>query len=538
MTHQVAKAALNSCFKAWTSKLTINTMKNIVFSFCSFALLIVLFSCVKDNNKDSFDPKEVGGAIITSDGLRVEYEGNSYPPFLQIEDSLFFVLPQEANVSICTISYSKPDAVIQHNGKSGTSVEVDFTDLKNGSPIEIASLNGEVRIGMVVRCLNTNLPVVSVITDNNDSIIDKINWINSSMKILSNGDTIIYENTKIRGRGNATWTEFPKKPYNLKLSEKRHVLGMNKHKRWCLLALWNGFIGNDLMFECTRRAQSFEWSPSGEFVELILNGKYQGLYYLCEQIRVDQNRINIQELSPEDNDYPNVSGGYLLEYDNLFDEPYKFRSPELDLPVNLKSPNDNVSFDQLQYITNYIGTLEKELKKLETGETSHYQDYLDVETFADYMLVLAIVGNYEAYKPRSVFMHKGRDGVDSPAGTISKLKIGPLWDQEIFSSKSIRLWFATNSGGGYYKYLFMDKAFKDLLIRRWEQYKPSLLGENGYEPFLDYLEKIVEKIRYSSERDLKYWGNTKVDFEQQYQNILLDFQNSIFWMDSQMEAFK
>lgn len=65
-------------------------------------------------------------------------------------------------------------------------------------------------------------------------------------------------------------------------------------------------------------------------------------------------------------------------------------------------------------------------------EESHYADYLDRDNFAEYWMVLETIGNYEAYKPRSVKLYKGRDGVDSPEGTVCKLKAGPLWDQELF----------------------------------------------------------------------------------------------------------
>lgn len=50
------------------------------------------------------------------------------------------------------------------------------------------------------------------------------------------------------------------------------------------------------------------WAPRGKFVELFLNGNFLGNYYLCEQIKVDKNRVNIEK---ED-------GGFILEFDMGF----------------------------------------------------------------------------------------------------------------------------------------------------------------------------------------------------------------------------
>ena len=92
---------------------------------------------------------------------------------------------------------------------------------------------------------------------------------------------------------------------------------MPKHKRWVLLANWmdRTLMRNRVAFklgECTQ----LDWTPRGEYVELVLNGKHLGNYLLCEQIKVDENRVNIAEIDAESED---VSGGYLMELDTYFD---------------------------------------------------------------------------------------------------------------------------------------------------------------------------------------------------------------------------
>ena len=77
---------------------------------------------------------------------------------------------------------------------------------------------------------------------------------------------------------------------------------MAKSKRWALLAnygdrtLMRNRIVNEIA-QCTDLTTGMGWSPMGEFVELVLNGEHQGNYYLSEQVRVESNRLDIDEYS-------------------------------------------------------------------------------------------------------------------------------------------------------------------------------------------------------------------------------------------------
>ena len=124
------------------------------------------------------------------------------------------------------------------------------------------------------------LAVVAVTTDNLEKVRNREDWKGAGIKIMdADGRISTLAHTEIRGRGNWTWEKYQKKPYALKLDRPRSILGMPAHRRWVLLALYRGFIGNALAFEATRRAPALGWAPRGQFVELVLNGKFQGMYY-------------------------------------------------------------------------------------------------------------------------------------------------------------------------------------------------------------------------------------------------------------------
>ena len=56
-----------------------------------------------------------------------------------------------------------------------------------------------------------------------------------------------------------------------------------------------------------------KYTPRCQPVDLILNGNYQGNYYVCDKIEVGKNRVNISKMEPTDISEPNITGGYLLQ---------------------------------------------------------------------------------------------------------------------------------------------------------------------------------------------------------------------------------
>ncbi len=102
-------------------------------------------------------------------------------------------------------------------------------------------------------------------------------------------------NGKIRGRGNLTWLQ-DKKPYKVQFTNDASYakvpdfLGMKKNRNWALLAdyLDRALMRNKLAFSLGNSslfADGLKWTPSGQHVEVTLNGEYAGVYLLTEDIR-------------------------------------------------------------------------------------------------------------------------------------------------------------------------------------------------------------------------------------------------------------
>lgn len=336
----------------------------------------------------------------------------------------------------------------------------------------------------------SELPRVYINTPGGAKITSKTEWLeDSSIRITDKDGNLLFDAfTSIRGRGNSTWG-YPKKPYALKLDSKAEILGMPKHKRWVLLANWmdRTLLRNAVSFEMGRRVMN--WAPRGEFVELYLNDKHQGNYYLCEQIKPDKNRVNIDE----------KNGGYILEFDTYgpYDEINYFYTPINNYPVTIKEPDEELitswEHEGFTYISNHLGDFEKMLEDDKSGlnKWSEIESLIDVTSYIDWWLIHELTYNLEPLHPKSCYMHKKEN---------DKLFAGPVWDFDYGTFANTRGIIVNNSL--WYGYLFKYPEFKEAVKQRWAEVK------HIFEEIDSYIVTQSEYIRESNEVNIYKWPTT------------------------------
>ena len=351
--------------------------------------------------------------------------------------------------------------------------------------------------------VNTGLPKVVINTPDHIAITDKDKWMDNVEMTIYNADgTIDYQGTlQAKGRGNSTWG-FPKKPYALKLDKKASILGMPKHKRWCLLANWidRTLIRNAVGFEIARQMSSLAYTPKGEFVELFLNGKFEGNYYLCEQIKVDENRVDIAELDEDATSGVGITGGFILEVDDHFDEEFRFVSPRGNMPWQCKDP-DEVNPEQFAYVQHFVNEMEDALYDETRFAKRDFANYLNLETFADWWLVMELTSNIEAQGPKSCIMHKDIDKAD---GELSKLCAGPVWDFDYDTFKPERSNEYALINSFYFHRLFRDHQFRQIVKQRWTTFKETGAAVH----ICQYIDMLKDKLEPSASLNFVMWPTT------------------------------
>ena len=228
---------------------------------------------------------------------------------------------------------------------------------------------------------------------------------------------------QFKGRGNWTWTGFDKKPYRIKMDAKQKVLGMPSNKHWCLMAAADdnlGFLRMPLGHMISE-AIGLRWTPRLVPVELVLNNKYVGLYFMTEHVRVGSKRVNIEEQIEGETQADLITGGWLVEIDNYPTENnITFTEGNgQNIMVSLKDP-EIISAEQRNYIVNQMLEINTALYE---KTPQHIERILDMKEAAKYYLVQEIMGDCESYHG-SCYLYKDRDSL----GMVDKWKFGPVWD--------------------------------------------------------------------------------------------------------------
>ena len=343
----------------------------------------------------------------------------------------------------------------------------------------------------------------------------------------------------VRLRGN-TSKVYPKKPFAIKFNDKKSVLGMPSHKRWVLLANWldHSMIRNAVAFNIAQAIEyawrnsggaigdGIPWNVHGQNVELIVDGHHVGNYLLCEQIKIDGNRLDIQDPydieSPESDDYTQY--GHLLEIDATYDEPSKFKTSK-SVPFMFK---DEVSSTILNSVKSKIQNIETNLYKgTEAGFAAAFE-MLDINSVIDQMLIWELTMNREYGDPKSVYMFMNGDG---------KLCAGPVWDfdrgtfqnqekatalcdnsgPEGSSGKTYRIkpdnewmywrtqWETASQSYIWYRQLVKNDTFVKTVQERWAVIKPYLDMIPGV------IEQYGEDLATSYKYDSAMWPTSKAD---------------------------
>lgn len=385
----------------------------------------------------------------------------------------------------------------------------------------------------------TNLPTVSIHTQNGIIPKDKVNEISAQLTIISNeGAKLLSEPGSIRERGNAS-RNFPKKPYRIKFSKKQTVLDAPaKAKKWTLINNYGdkSLMRNLLAFELSRR-MGMPYTPYGTAVDVLLNGEYKGCYQLCDQVQVHKNRVNITEMARTDNIGTELSGGYFVEVDAYANQEKSWFNSNKGNPVTIKSPDeDSITTQQKTYIKTYFNKME-----------SQWETYLDKNTFLRHFLVGELSGNTDTYW--STFMYKDR-GDDM-------MYTGPVWDFDIAFDNDNRTFpvcgksdYIYRSGGSCAGNMrtFVDNIVvrnsvaKQQMLTIWDEARQSGLTEENLVAFIDRMEVELEQSqRLNFQRwqimntfvhqNPKLWGS----YQAEVQNVRRFMKERLAWMDKKLK---
>lgn len=297
---------------------------------------------------------------------------------------------------------------------------------------------------------------------------------------------------RINGRGNGTWVG-NKKPYSMELNQKADLLGMGAAKRWILLADYLDPTGihNKMCYDFAAAA-GCAYSPECQWVDLYLNGNYEGLYLLSERNEVDPQRVDIPE-----------SDSFLI-------------CKELEFNSEGRSYSAIHSHREFFYRIHHAGMEEDWIREIwQSVEDAIYaEDGIDPRTGRSLEELIDLDSWAQQYLMWDCFM-------DLDAAFTSKyfyydpdsdlVFAGPIWDMDhifygidglpisVLSSGRLFVW-GTEQESMFY-HLSQKACFRQALQRLyWQDFRPLLLElvEIGMDRYMDQFEAggILNSIRW------------------------------------------
>lgn len=456
-----------------------------------------------------------GKEKMISESFSIE-DGNAYTstqkpkasPYLQTE---YYCIVTESNGS------TKVEKV-------GNKVGVDYVLPELGLPLlNITTVNNEMptceRIQPPSGCWGwgitneTKVPGKLVITDK-----ENVEYNSDEYDGDKKGMTI-----KIRGNTSAYGK---KNPYKIKLMKKANLLNDgnddNKNKNWLLLTTatsLNTVIGlktTELVFDpaildCDNTTF---YVPEYRFVNVMINNEFKGIYLLIEDISDSDGRIQIDDT------------GYIIERDAYWwnEDMYFDGDKDSFYPMawTFKYPNTS-DFKQSDYIYTYIQNYITETDASVIDGT--YENYIDVNSFAKWMLAHDILGNLDG-AGSNIYCVK-YDNTDA-----TKLKMTTLWDFDAIMQMNDSWDSIHNASWFYYNSLFnsSNRAFIEKYQSRWNEISNTI--SNDIISFLNTnLSSICDDIDLSRKVDAKRWNTNFNTVQQNISTAQSWFSTRKTWLD-------
>ncbi len=348
--------------------------------------------------------------------------------------------------------------------------------------------------------------------------VNRETYVNSSISLVNTDE--IYELNQVealfKGRGNGSWVDSgDKKGYRIKFDDQQSVLGNPSSKHWVILAGANfddvTMLRNKLAFDMTNEIfTNIEYATSTAWVDVYFNNEYHGVYLICEHVRVDDDRINI------DSEFGVLDTGYLVEYDayasgvNGVDF---FRVDGLKYPFTVKSPSpedyleESLTTTEYREQVSYIQTMVSQMVSAALNkDLEAFSEVADVNSFVDMYILHELFKNIDTGYS-SFFIYR------NPGG---KLYAGPPWDFDatlgstptrgngspngIYVGLAVQA-FSPRTANELFISLYATPEFKDIIVSRWKEISSHIVNYINQ----TLTDEMIENYRFALGRNYVRW---------------------------------
>lgn len=452
------------------------SMSKSIFTFFAMILMaICLTISVSAANTNIFDSLSFTAAADDSNTIIRTQTG--------ISGDRYLLLPSSADMTALVLNFDGENAEIKGDkgtltAESGTAFDLTAISTPSDGEYTITISGKKLTImkSANVRSLyyvsddpaNAGRPFVDA---------EKGNEAEGKMSIVGADGKVDYSDTvtEIKGRGNSTFYEYSKKPYQIKLKNKTALIegSSDKSKKWVLLANAADYslLHNSATFALAQEL-GMAYTNDYEAVDFYFDGEYRGHYLITEKVEVASNNVDIDDLDEmieeanSDNDaYENpvvvhrttaskgeasaaVDSKGSYKYVQGLNEP---ELPEgcthhaylLELEFAKRYPDEQSGF--VTNLSQRIVTKNPEYLTKETGAFiaafwqefedacysangynkntgKYYYEYCDLESLVNLYLINELGKNYDAFASSAFFYLPADSDI---------MYAGPVWDYDL-----------------------------------------------------------------------------------------------------------
>ncbi len=305
----------------------------------------------------------------------------------------------------------------------------------------------------------------------------------------------------IKHRGNTSAVFYPNKPFKLTLQKKADLVMTpydddtdRRSKHWVLLN--SSFSLNTIYGYWLETMIDMEFPTREEFVNVVINNDYRGIYILSENIKRANNRVDVD-----------VNGGYIIEL-NAYHWKETLSIPSIFTRVlawTFKYPEvDDLTEEMVEGIRSDVDRLEK-------SATSHdYSEVIDAKSVARWTLLQDILSTHDPAGTNLFVARKNRD-----ASSLMRMPVG--WDLAS-SMEHIDVWSRTHIEPGIFiRKLFDNQFCQDFSIQfmnEWKRVKQAKVMQRMAEACLAFPSTNQgQGLKLSYPHHAKRWGTKVYDVE-------------------------
>jgi hypothetical protein len=449
----------------------------------------------------------------------------------------YFFLPAYANLDEATIVLNG-DVSATINGCTlwdgmscedffvGVEYELRYKDWDSIVSIPIMFLRSENVATMHIDTASGNMDYIHSKKGNKETCTVRI--YDSMGSCLYTGSSV-----EMKGRGNATWNEYDKKPYSLQFVEPVDLLQMSAAENWILLANSTDptQLKNKMIYDFAD-SLGLGYSPDSQWVDLYLNGEYVGLYLLTERNEIHAERVAIDE------------EGWLVSSefeDRLVRQNYSYVSTDEGIALRIHEPKI-IASEQQNAIKIHWQSIENAIMaedNIDPITGRELLDLIDLDSWVRKYLIEEVFANGDACAISQFYYTPDPDG---------PTYAGPVWDEDYTLSPrgEWRLSYPNLLAARlkeqrsiwYYK-LYQKEEFYNYLVKVYRDDVKPLIQILMDETVLEYAEKLASATHMNQIRwNLAYGMKEELDRSMSYLADRMNFLDQLWINGTEMVSIQ